>query len=204
MANTTWQSAQAWEKEWWEKCQNTLGEELKQMVYADRMGLTRSPNEKTPYRFDMDGKSVLDIGGGPSSLLLKCVNAQGKVIDPIKFPPWVYQRYKAVGIRYSIQKAEDLDGNESFDECWIYNVLQHTENPARIIRNARTAAKLIRIFEWIDMRPCPGHPQILTREKLDEWLDGEGKVEDKIAGIAEVDCLGKGYYGIFPTGLKRK
>ncbi|MBA7652201.1 hypothetical protein ES703_60031 [subsurface metagenome] len=200
----SWKQAQVWESKWWEKCQNTLSEELKQIVYAGRMGLIRSPNEKTPYRFDMEGKSVLDIGGGPTSLLLRCVNVKGKVIDPITFPPWVYQRYEAAGIRYSIQKAENLDGKEKFDECWIYNVLQHTEDPAIVIKNARAVVGLIRIFEWINMRPCPGHLQILTREKLDEWLNGEGKVEGKIEGIAEVDCIGKAYYGIFPTGLRKE
>jgi len=49
-------------------------------------------------------------------------------------------------------------------------------------------------FEWVDTRASLGHPAILTKDKLDYWLDGEGKVEE-MSGV----CKGKAYYGIFPT-----
>jgi len=187
-----------WEQDWWGTCQNTYGEEEKQLVYARKMGLTFFHNGKSPYNIDMQGKSVLDIGGGPCSLLLKCVNVDdAKVVDPTKFPDWVYKRYDDAGIEYEIQSGEDFPSSmtEWWDECWIYNVLQHTRSPMEVIANAKRQAKLIRIFEWIDTPTNIGHPHTLTEEQLNQWLGGEGKVEI----LSESGCTGKAYYGVFPT-----
>ena len=80
-----WQEAQRWELGWWGDCTNTYGEEEKQLLYASRMGLKSFHNGKSPYNFDLDGMSILDIGGGPVSLLLKCINfRKAKVVDPTK------------------------------------------------------------------------------------------------------------------------
>lgn len=190
-----WQQAQKWEKEWWNACQNTYYEEMKQLLYAEKMGLVRVPDAKTPYRFDLREISVLDIGGGPVSLLLKCVNVRGKVVDPLPLPKWVKERYKLVGIECEQIKAENIK-EKGFDEVWIYNVLQHAENPQKIIQNARRAGKIIRIFEWMNTPPSEGHPHTLTEKELNEWLNGEGKV--KVMGSPfRGNC--KAYYGIFPT-----
>jgi 2-polyprenyl-3-methyl-5-hydroxy-6-metoxy-1,4-benzoquinol methylase len=189
----SWGKSQQWEKQWWHKCLNTYFEEQKQLIYAEKMGLEKAPSAKTPYQFDMGGKSVLDVGGGPVSLLLKCVNVKGKVVDPLKFPKWVMQRYKLAEIKYEEKKGEDIS-EVGWDEVWIYNCLAHTESPEKIIENAKRAGGLIRIFEWVDTRASLGHPAILTKDKLDYWLDGEGKVEE-MSGV----CKGKAYYGIFPT-----
>jgi 2-polyprenyl-3-methyl-5-hydroxy-6-metoxy-1,4-benzoquinol methylase len=191
-----WKQDQQWEGRWWNTCQNTFYEEQKQFVYAEKMGLKRVPNEKTPYRFDLRGKKVLDIGCGPISLLLKCDNVEGTAIDPLKFPNWVAKRYKTAGIKYKQVKGEEIE-ERGYDEILIYNVLQHTENPQKIIENAKKAGKLIRIFEWIDLPVCEGHPQTLTELKLNKWLGGEGKVEI----LNDRGCRGKAYYGIFQTNL---
>lgn len=205
-----------WEQEWHGTCQNTYGEETKQLLYANRMGLEFFHNGKSPYNIDMKGTSVLDVGGGPVSLLLKCVNvSRARIIDPLELPEWVKGRYELAGILYDSIPAEmlchhcywedideDIPYSDSdwchyarFDEVWIYNVLQHVENAQKVIKNARKAGKLIRIFEWVDMRPTDTHPQLLTEEKLNEWLGGEGKVEQ----LNQSGCTGRAYYGIFPT-----
>jgi len=197
-----WQKASDWEREWWGNCVNTLGEETKQLLYAQKMGLITAPTIKTPYRFEIGNISVLDIGGGPVSLLLKCQehlpkspNRRWIVIDPIDFPEWVKKRYEIAGIEFYNHKGEELESLKlTFDEVWIYNVLPHCENPKKIINNAKKIAKLIRIFEWIDTPIGAGHISSITEEKLNEWLDGEGKVE-QLKGIAH----GKAYYGVFPT-----
>ena len=190
-----WEKAQKWESSWHGNCVNTLGEELKQILYAQKMGLTFFHNGKSPYNIDMEGKSVLDIGGGPTSILLRCRNVWGTVLDPLEIPSWVKLRYAIAGILFKQLKAETLDECD-FNEAWLYNVLQHTENPRLIIERARRAAKMIRIFEWIDTPTNIGHIHTLTKENLDKWLQGNGKVE-YING--EYTCTGKAYYGIFPT-----
>ena len=194
MHNKDWGSAQIWEGDWWDTCQNTYFEQQKQLIYAEKMGLTRSSTPKTPYNFNLQGKSILDIGGGPTSLLLKCYNGKGKVIDPLKFPDWVAQRYKTAGIEYEQKKGEELSLDKFYDIIFIYNVLQHCENPELIIDNARIVGKEIRIFEYINTSPNIGHPQTLTEKNLNKLLEGEGKTE-KLDGRNGV--RGEVYYGIF-------
>jgi 2-polyprenyl-3-methyl-5-hydroxy-6-metoxy-1,4-benzoquinol methylase len=199
----TWQAAQEWEKNWHGDCVNSLNEELKQLTYARKMGLKLSPTLKTPYNFDLEGKTVLDIGGGAYSLLLKCSNfQQAAVIEPIHYPQWIHGRYEANRIKLIEHAAEDMYADENqiyeeriYDEVWIYNVLQHVQDPQKIVNNSRRAGKLIRIFEWVDNGISPGHIHDLKEEKLNEWLRGEGKVEF----INEGGCVGKCYYGVFPT-----
>jgi len=194
-----WSKAQIWEKNWHGNCINSYWEETKQQVYARKMGLqAQMVDGKFPV-YNLQGKSVLDIGGGPYSFLLKCVNfRRAIVIDPCEYPNWVADRYTLAGIVYHKVRGEDLVGlaeHEISDEVWIYNVLQHTDNPQKIIKNARRAGKLIRIFEWIETGVNEGHIHNLTEKDLNKWLHGEGKVEQ----LNESGCVGKAYYGIFPT-----
>jgi hypothetical protein len=189
-----WKRAQAWEIGWWGDCANTYGEEEKQLVYARCMGLVAFHDGKSPYNFDMHGKSVIDLGAGPCSLLLKCVNCWNcKAVDPLTFPAWIAMRYRDAGIRYEQEQAERIT-DTGFDEAWIYNVLQHVEDPELVIRRAQRAAKVVRVFEWLGIADGIGHLHSLTRENLNNWLGGEGKVEQ----LAEHGCNGLAYYGIFP------
>lgn len=198
----SWEDDQKWEQRWWGDCLNTWGEEQKQRHYAERMGLVELSNSQFSFYYNLDGKTILDIGGGPVSLLLKCVNfGVSMVIDPLSYPEWIAARYKAAGIDYYQMKGEDLDIAldrpdsadyvvfGKFDEVWIYNVLQHVVDPKKIIQNARRAGKIIRLFEWLEIGIAPGHPHNLLEDKMNEWLGGQGKTGFSGGG--------KEYYGIF-------
>lgn len=173
------------------------------------MGLENVPRDGHWPVYDLGGKSVLDIGGGPASLLLKTINPGRRVvIDPCEYPGWVGARYDEVGIEYFRYTGEDYRDPPSqfaeakFDECWIYNVLQHVKSPKKIIENARKSANTIRLFEWIDMPTSIGHPHSLTFADLREWL-GHFKYKGDNWGIVnmtgENDCYGKAFYGTFKT-----
>lgn len=178
---------QEYEKAFWGDCTNTYDEETKQYVYASLMGL-----KVNHYSIDMQGKQVVDIGGGPSSLLLKCNNlGTSIVVDPLKFPLWVTERYKEKKVEYIQSKGEDMV-LKGFDEVWIYNCLQHVENPEKIISNALEAAPVLRIFEWVDIPPHPGHPHELTKFKLDNWIDCNGKQ----IKLQQNGCYGTAYYAV--------
>ena len=193
--STEWEKATGWESAWWGNCLNTLGEEFKQVVYCKKMGLPDFEDNGHPFTHKLDAETVLDIGGGPSSILLKCTGyKKGTVIDPCHYPNWVHVRYKEAGIEYLVQKAEDLDITKKYDLVLIYNVLQHTEDPEKIIKNALLISKEIRIFEWIDIPISPGHIHMLTENILDSWLGGVGKTE-KLDGTG--GCIGMSYFGIF-------
>jgi hypothetical protein len=182
------------ERSFWGNCCNTYGEETKQFVYAKRMGLELTGNWRSSFNIDMQDTSVVDVGGGPVSLLLKCINVRGTVVDPLKYPTWVTHRYEAASINHWQIRGEDLYQGMQYDEVWIYNVLQHVDDPALIIKNAHMIGGMIRLFEWIDFPPHPGHPHMLTEEFLLNALGSEGQTEY----LNEYGCIGRCFYGEFP------
>ena len=198
MSELTNEDHQEFEKNWWGNCCWTFGEENKQLIYAHRMGLELFDNqhEKWPL-YDLEGKSVLDIGGGPVSMLLKTFNGgKKKVVDPCDYPNWVLTRYRENDIDYTQMPAEEFVLNISepvYDEVWIYNVLQHVESPVEVMEAAISSGKLVRIFEWIGTAPCLGHPHTITAEWLDSVFGQRGTVEQ----INQNNMFGKAYHGAF-------
>ncbi len=93
--------------------------------------------------------------------------------------------------------AENIKPGDVYDEVWIYNVLQHTMNPKKIIKNAVASGKLVRIFEWLNTPPHEGHPQTLRADKLDKWLGGKGRVAE--LDREEWGGFHTAYYGVFST-----
>lgn len=177
------------EKQYWGNCANTFDEDQKHYVYARYMGL-----RQTHYSFDAENKTILDIGGGPTSMLLKCNNLKrGKVIDPIDYPSWTKMRYSSHNISVEVKEGEEVD-ESGWDEVWIYNCLQHVHDVGKIINNAKKAANTLRIFEWIDIPPHEGHPIQLTKEYLDNIISIPGS---RTVQLSESGCYGKAYYGVF-------
>ena len=197
MSETTL-AAQDFEQKWWESCNfSTFGEEAKQLTYANLMGLVNEPREGKWPVYDLAGKSVIDLGGGPVSMLLKCVNGGTlTVVDPCPYPDWVGARYEAAGIKQVVCEAEGWNDNIKYDECLLYNCCQHVIDPEAVIATARRCANLIRIFEWIETETNVGHPHTLHADELNRWLGGTGTV-----GIVnENGAVGLAYWGVFPVG----
>lgn len=188
-----WKDEQQWEQNWWGNYINSYGEQTKQREYAPLMGLEELSDARYAFYYDLNGVSVLDIGCGPVSLLLKCINfSRAVAVDPTELPVYVKERYKAAGIEYQQVKGEDLDkifSDGEFDEVWIYNVLQHVDDPGKICANARKLGKIVRVFEWLEIGVAPGHPHNLLEHTMNEWLGGEGKVAPH--------SRGRKYYGVF-------
>lgn len=187
---------QQFESGWWGDCANTFGEETKQIVYAGRMGLTNTSSDSGKWPlYDLGGKGVVDLGGGPVSMLLKCVNfANSAVVDPCPYPEWAAARYAAHGVSHRVVPAEEWDGS-GFDEAWIYNVLQHVEDPERVIARARAAAPVLRIFEWVEHPASLGHPHVLHVHDLNRWI-GDG-ANGHVEILNESGCNGLAYSGAF-------
>lgn len=200
-----WLEENIWEREWWGTCQNTYGEETKQLTYAKFMGLQQSINPNGSPCFNMVGKSVLDIGGGPVSMLLKCFNlAHGYVVDPCSYPDWVFERYKAAYISVIPIKAEDLFHSsvwdrhlDHVDEVWIYNCLQHVEDPRVILQKVKSIGKVLRIFEWVGAGVSPGHPHDLTKELFDREIGLGGCV----ISAQEPWWPSPAYFGVFQKSV---
>jgi hypothetical protein len=191
----TWIQANQWERQWHGNCANSYNEETKQYIYAHHMGLDQYATNYYGQRgWDFGDQIVADIGCGPYSILLKS-KARIKIsIDPCPYPEWVKMRYSAADVLFKNSKAEDMEFDDIIDECIIYNCLQHTEDPELIIKKAKQFSKLIRLFEWIDEPVSDGHIHTLTEEKLNAWLQGQGKV----IHLDQNPCVGLAYAGIFP------
>ena len=180
------------ESRFWGDCSNTYGEETKQLLYLQLMGFQRVPTWRTQYAFDGEGKSYIDIGGGPCSVLLKFDNRSGMVVDPAQYPAWVSHRYWDAGLNFFRHRGEDfpMPVNVKYHTALIYNCLQHCDDPAKVIANARACANELVMFEWIDMPPHEGHPHMLTEALLNEWTGQKGRVFD-LKGQSE--CYGRAW-----------
>lgn len=173
-----WERAQEGERSWWGNCVNTYQEETKQReMFAPRLGLKDINHEGRWPSYDLGGRSVADVGGGPVSLLLKCFNYEtALVIDPCYYPGWVLGRYSSAGIEFIPQRAEELTVF-TVDEIWIYNVLQHVIDPKQVIKSAKKCCDLIRIVEFVGVHKDDKHLHSLLSAELDQWLCGQGEVE---------------------------
>lgn len=192
ISDERWKEHSKWEEAWWFGCVNTLDEQLKQeRIYVPYMKLDQFATDRMS--FDLKGRSVLDIGGGPVSLLLRCRNrARAVVVDPCGYPEWVAIRYKEAGIEYVKEKAEtvELSVEGKFDEVWIYNVLQHVQDPVKVVETAKRYGKKIRIFEPLEIGVHKGHPHNLTKDALDEAFGKEGLIDHVSDGQIY-------YFGVF-------
>jgi hypothetical protein len=190
----TWEEAQTWEKEWHGNCVNSYNEETKQYIYTTLMGLdVYKTNYFGQIGWDFGDKNIIDVGCGPYSILMKS-NAKLKVgVDPCDYPKWVKMRYEASDVKFLQIPAEELKIKYVFDEALIYNCLQHTIHPKKIIENVLACSKIVRIFEWVEQGISDGHIHDLHADELDEWLGGSGKTEYINIG----PCVGMAYWGVF-------
>ncbi len=191
--------AQEEELLFWQTPGAELGEQLKQLTYAKYLGLNFEHDGNSPYVINKDGLNILDIGGGPVSLLLKTIAKEKVVVDPCNFDQWVRDRYMTNTIRYNKSTAESIKYTEKFDEVWLYNVLQHTEDPELIFKNVYKALKrggTFRFLDWVDTAVNTAHPITLTGEQVAEYLSVFTGTPIK-TNINENNAIGTIVYGIF-------
>ena len=177
-------------------CNNTYKEEEKHYLYGKLMGLQLSGD-----RFILPNVRVLDIGGGPVSLLLKCEGlTKGRVLDPIDFPDWTKDRYKSCGIDVTIGIGED-HVFEGYDEVWIYNMLGFVDDPETLVENAFKSANKVRVFEWIEQDKDRLRKKF-TEEYLNELFAVPEEENGKVVELKQKGCYGTAYYGVF-EGIKK-
>lgn len=194
------EDAQVFETRWWGDCVNTYGEESKQHAYAALMGLDLRDRGGPGPTIDLRGVSVLDLGGGPVSLLLKTENGGTRtVVDPLPVPTWVGDRYAAAGINLVGRAAEGFTDEDCprYDEVWIYNVLQHVYDPIEVLKTAARHSDYLRLFEWVYVPAHEGHPHELHAAHLDRWIGGKGRVQ----GVNRNGATGTAY--IYTGALRR-
>ncbi len=150
--------------------------------------------------YDLQGKSVVDIAGGPVSLLLRCKNySRAFVVDPGDFPDYISDRYKANNIEWVKLPAEQFEYPTYVDEVWFYNALQHVYDPFVILDKAKKNSDIIRLCEGLGTAVSINHPQTLTEPELEAIL-GVGQItypEDP-----SPSPRGRFFHGVFHTNYK--
>lgn len=203
-----WTKVQAHEAEYWGNCLNmrAWGEFTKQEMYGREMGVFDAYGDNAG-ELDMQGKSVMDVGGGPVSMTLRCYNA-GRliVVDPCDWPASVLRRYKAYGIEFIQEAGERLHCQPALgqhDEVWVYNVLQHTQDPKTVLENALARVKrggVLRLFEWLNIPADKCHPHVLTAEWLLNALAGCRVERIRIRRLKEYWSDADALAGVFSNG----
>lgn len=156
-----------------------------------------------PFFYDFKNKSVLDIGGGPNSILLRSKNfSRARIVDPGNYSKEVVDNYYKNNIEYVKQLAENYNSTEKFDEVLIYNVLQHTVNTEKIIKNALdSATERIRFFDWGYTKPTLGHPQTITKKYILDKFKKDGwkwkKFNESFINDENLKIIGWAIWGIF-------
>lgn len=176
-----WEQASKYERGWWGDCRGSHvdNEVVKQREYARHMAIPLD---------DMLMRSVLDLGGGPCSIMLQCRNVgpDSLVVDPCCYPGWTTERYNSALIRVAQIKAERFVTGTFYNEKWMYNVLQHVESPVDVLKSLlRVPAYTMRIFEWINIPIYEGHLHVITPELLEDTLRVKGRIVTPSFGVGE-------------------
>lgn len=168
----------------WGDCTNTYEEETKQYVYGKLMGL----QQRGP-KFILKDTKVLDIGGGPVSLLLKCEGlSRCRVVDTIDFPDWTKDRYKSKGIDVTVGSIED-NPFSNYDEAWLCNVLDCVEDMQQVVNIALQAAPTVRVFQWLT--------DDLTDDDINVLFTDTTTGNGNIVELKQRGCYGVAYYAVY-------
>lgn len=188
-----WRKAQQWEKNWWMTARNQHPVEIEKNKYVAKL---LNIDEGLPDR------TVIDIGCGPLSMLLRVPVKEGYALDPLFFDD-LEAAYFQKGIKRLVKPAEELNIKDGkFDEAWIYNCLQHVKDPTKILQNAIAVADRVRIFEWTHIPPYEGHLHMLTPELLSKpFQDAGWKAQHVATGFFDHDQLEGNYFVAIFTKL---
>ena len=183
MSNKEWIDANSAESDYWEIFTCELETFKHQETYIDVMGIRNDYFHAPDNSLNLSGLNVLDVGGGPSSILLRTNNLKGNqhegvktgvVIDPLRIIDYHKIRYDYYGIKFINDQAENIDlyYNEMgyFDECFIYNCLQHTLDPIKILDKVSLLSKRIRIAEPINVPVDNMHLHMFTEKYFEQYF----------------------------------
>lgn len=185
---SAWEEAQKYERAWWGvESQSHWDEEVaKQETYARLMGL--------PADLDMGTRTILDVGCGPVSMLLRTTHGGAVGVDPLTMSEETKSKFAGANIALHQSKAEDFESAQRFDEGWMYNCLQHVDEPNKVMAMLVRSADCVRIFEWIDLPVCEGHPHTLRVEQFEQWLPSD-EWNYAIWNVGELRLNGNGAAG---------
>lgn len=118
---------------------------------------------------DLKGKSIIEIGPARISSLLFCRNfSKSYIIEPTIYEN-VEHLYTDSNIVLVRERAENFDF-PTVDEVWLFNLLQHVQDPDLIVKKCKDAANIVRFFEPIELDTDMLHPFSFSRQDFVEYF----------------------------------
>lgn len=190
-----WEAAQEAEREYHMNADFRAPERRKREHYRSMIGITEEGTR---------GLSVIDVGGGPESLLLDYPEIDGTVLDPLSFGEEDERRYAEASIKRLILPVEQWESNgrpERYDEVWVYNCLQHVRDLDEAFRRIRNMGKTVRLWEWCEIPTDSMHLHVLTADRIRRAMQG-WKIVDEMEGKWTIGSRppDKFYAGVFARG----
>lgn len=145
--------------------------------------------------FEQHGKKIIEVGPADFPALGYCNGFKDSVVvEPM---PSAHLQYIAAQCEFAVitimtQPLEEIYFSEPhlFDECWLFNVMQHIIDPDLFIEKCKQSAKLIRFFEPINEGICVYHPHVYTREDFEKWFaDSVNYYNDRREGFHQAECV---------------
>ena len=118
---------------------------------------------------DLAGKKIMEIGPGRISGLLFCSNYNTSyVVEPTEYDgiDHLYVNKKIEIIKERLEDAVLPD----VDEVWIFNLMQHVQDPDLLVKKCKEKSKIIRFFEPIDLPTNTEHPFTFSKNDFVEYF----------------------------------
>jgi len=206
--NDSWKNANIGESEYWQIF-TAEAETLKQQEqYMEALYIKHDYYHAPDTSLNMSNLKALDVGGGPVSILLRTNKLRGNqhsgidvgvVIDPLIITEHQKLRYKYYGLNFIQDQAENINKyfleKGYFDECFIYNCLQHVENPLKILDRISFVSKKIRIAEPLYIPKDKLHIHTFDENYFNNYFTSD-KYQTEYLAIQQIGSCNH-YVGIF-------
>ncbi|MDF3032943.1 MAG: class SAM-dependent methyltransferase [Nitrososphaeraceae archaeon] len=197
MANTRWKRAQIAEKKFWHSTRNNWSAQNPALYWQGIL----SHGFNIDYRF-FAGKSVLEIGCGPTGIIFELDNAQTRVgLEPMDLGDLISDEKKKLIVKKGIGEEIPYPDN-SFDIILSFNALDHSIDPPKVLREIHRVLHeggdfLLWIYVLRDRykflqnllnRLDPPHPFHFTVDQLMDsirgsWLQEKYRRDDNGTGL---------------------
>lgn len=166
ITNKRWNEAQDAEREFHNKQLAEEGFESVKAQYAQNYAYYFKYLGLDP---EQHGKTIIEIGCADFPALEYCYFEKGYLVEPLPSKILKDTVEDFPNLELIQAKCEDVELPKA-DEVWLFNVLQHVQDPDLFIKRCKDAAEVIRFFEPIDWPIEIYHPHTFGFGDFVSWF----------------------------------